>query len=105
MKKYTICNNNEFSSMYKSGTKIVGKNIVFYYKKNGQTSSRLGIIASKKIGNAVKRNRAKRVIRAAYRESQLPIGYDFVIVARNGATECKSYQIKSFIKFKVLSEL
>ncbi|GHU55736.1 ribonuclease P protein component [Clostridia bacterium] len=105
VKKYTICDNNEFSDIYKQGKKIVGKNIVFYYKKNNQNFNRLGITVSKKIGNAVARNRAKRVIRAAYRQCYFPVGFDFVVVARGRATECKSYNIKSFFEYKVVGNL
>jgi ribonuclease P protein component len=98
MKKYTLCNNNEFADVYKKGKKIVGKNVVFYYKKNTFNFNRLGITTSKKIGNAVLRSRARRVIRAAYRGCKFPVGYDFVIVARAGTNTCKSYHIEGFLK-------
>jgi ribonuclease P protein component len=98
MKKYTLCNNNEFADVYKKGKKIVGKNVVFYYKKNELGINRLGITTSKKIGNSVLRSRARRVIRVAYRSCLFPTGYDFVIVARVGAVECKSYHISGFLR-------
>lgn len=52
----------------------------------------MGITTSKKIGNAVERNRARRVIRAAYRsiESQICENYDFVFVARTKTIFTKS---------------
>lgn len=55
----------------------------------------MGITVGKKIGKAVERNRAKRVIREAYRllESKLAGGYDMVIVARKKSIFVKSYEV------------
>ena len=54
---------------------------------NGLNVNRLGITVSKKVGNAVKRNRIRRHIFEAYRlnEQKLKVGYDFVFVARCSA--------------------
>lgn len=70
--------------------------VLYYYKTKGRKSNRLGITVTKKIGGAVRRNRARRVIFEAYRllEPQLPTGYDFVIVARTRATSVKMQVVK-----------
>ncbi len=60
--------------------------------KNRAGICRIGITTSKKIGNAVERNRARRVIRAAYRsiETEICGNYDFVFVARSKTIFTKS---------------
>lgn len=88
-----ILNDNKiFLRLYKKGKCIVSREMVIYIRKNHLPYNRLGITAGKKIGNAVKRNRAKRVIRQAYRENEIimPLGIDIVIVARVPATVEKS---------------
>lgn len=84
--------NRDFVSLYKKGRFTASKYSVIYVKPNGRPFNRLGITASKKIGNAVCRNRAKRLIRLAYRnaEIKLPVGIDIVIVARHTLCEIKS---------------
>lgn len=101
--------NRDFLTLYKKGKYVVSKVVVVYYRKNRLPYNRLGITAGKKVGNAVCRNRAKRIIRQAYRENELsmPIGYDFVIVARAvcGNGRVKSTQVSDLLKTRLLEEL
>ena len=68
---------------------------------------RLGITTGKKVGNAVFRNRARRVLKAAYQECELsfPLGYDIVIVARKEACLVKTDVIKNFFINKVIKTI
>jgi ribonuclease P protein component len=101
--------NKDFLTLYRKGKYIVSKVAVVYYRKNDLPFNRLGITAGKKVGNAVHRNRAKRIIRQAYRENELklPVGYDFVIVARaiTGNGEVKSTDISEFLGTQLVKEL
>lgn len=86
MKKYLSINQNrDFQRIYARGKFFVSPVLVSYVMKSRRGSSlRVGITTSKKTGNAVKRNRSRRVIREAFRTVQTEIrpGYDLVFVAR-----------------------
>lgn len=92
--------NRDFRRLYKSGLHVCLGEAVLYALPNALPCNRLGITAGKKIGNAVTRNRAKRVIRAAYTnaETDLPIGLDIVIVARKGLAEQSSAVLEKALR-------
>jgi len=77
--------NHLFARAYRKGRCFSGKYVAIYILKNSdKTSNKLGITVAKSRGNAVKRNRAKRIIREAYRVFHpfIKEGHIFVIVAR-----------------------
>lgn len=93
-------NNRDFLTLYKKGRYFASKYSVIYVRPNGKPFNRLGITAGKKVGNAVHRNRAKRLIRLAYREIEidLPVGIDLVIVARGHICTVKSQEFCDYMK-------
>ncbi len=65
--------------------------MVVYLLKNSLGVTRLGITTSKKIGGAVERNRARRILREAANACiAKDLGYDVVLVARADTTKSKS---------------
>lgn len=85
MEKTLILNKNrDFCNLYNRGKNAGNKLIVIYCRYNRKDYNRLGITVSKKVGNAVSRNRARRLIKEAYRlnESKLKSGFDLVVVSR-----------------------
>ncbi len=76
--------NTEFHRVYGRGKSVSSPVLVTYAVKNRYPYCRVGITTSKKIGNAVERNRCRRIIRAAYQslESRCTVGSDIVFVAR-----------------------
>ncbi|MEG2769311.1 MAG: ribonuclease P protein component [Oscillospiraceae bacterium] len=101
MKLNALKRNNDFIRAYKRGKSLVSPLLVTYVVKNRENKTRVGITSSKKIGNAVTRNRARRVIRAAL-ANVLPQksvgGVDIVFVARGTTAHKKSYQLEPVIK-------
>lgn len=87
--------NKDFRRIYGRGRSFVNPAFVTYVLKNRSDDIRIGITVSKKIGGAVSRNRAKRIITAAFREcaTHIPCGYDFVFVARTRILNSKSQSI------------
>ena len=94
-KTETIKSNCDFRRVYGKGKSIQGPALVSYVLKNRAGICRIGITTSKKIGNAVERNRSRRVIRAAYSmiEDKIHENYDFVFVARAKTKYVKSTQL------------
>lgn len=85
LKKNVLRKNSEFSAVYNKGKSVGDRYVVLFYRLNGLPYNRTGFLASKKVGNSVARNRAKRLMKESYRNiaGSLPEGYDFIIIARN----------------------
>ena len=100
MQKYiTLKENTDFNRVYYRGKSSAKPQLVVYVLKNSLGVCRIGITTSKKIGNAVERNRSRRIIRAAFqsviKEYDLEgKGYDFVFVARTKTKYLKSTHIE-----------
>lgn len=89
MKTFThIRKRAEFLQLQKKSKKVNTKNFLVSYAPSlvGTTDTRLGIVATTKIGNAVARNRAKRLVREAFRRNKekFPQGLDVVVICYKG---------------------
>jgi ribonuclease P protein component len=93
----SINKNRHFQRAYSKGKSCVSPILVTYVIRYRGDENLVGITTSKKIGNAVRRNRARRVIKESYRviESSLKKGYMIVFVARGKTPFVKSYVVKS----------
>lgn len=87
-----------FLKLYRKGRFAACDSVVAYFLPNKLPVNRLGITAGKKLGNAVTRNRAKRILREGYRQKEMlfPIGYDIVIVAREGIKDKKTTELSGY---------
>ena len=90
-----IKENRDFRRIYTRGKSYVSPVVVTYVLKNRSQNVRVGITTGKKTGNAVKRNRSRRIIREAFRQAapQVREGFDFVLVARGRTPFVKSTDI------------
>ena len=87
--------NWEFRRAFTRGKATVTPSFVVYVVKTGGTGVRLGISAGKKLGCAVQRNRAKRVLTAAFMQClpHISRNCDVVLVARHRILSQKSTQV------------
>lgn len=100
-KTVSLNQNHDFRRLYrKKGA--VGASLVTYVAKNRLGFNRVGITTSKKIGKAHDRNRARRIIREAYRlllpRFSQDTGYDIVFVARARTTNCTMQEVYKIMK-------
>ena len=76
----------EFTAVQADGRRVAGRYLIVLGRLNGLGNDRLGIIASKRVGGAVQRNRAKRRVRELFRREVLQTpdsaGLDLVVIVR-----------------------
>ena len=72
----------EFQRVYDRGARVHGRYATLFVLANERDVSRLGIAATKKLGGAVQRNRAKRLIREVFRRNDIASGYDIVVIPK-----------------------
>jgi ribonuclease P protein component len=77
---------NDFQEIIQGGKRIQGPCLVLWYKpaSSGEQTQRMGLVVSKKLGSAVVRNRAKRLLREAFRlnREKLASGVDYIFSPR-----------------------
>ena len=97
MAKFAVLNcTKDFRTLYYRGKSQVHPGLVTYVRRNRLGTPRAGITTGKKVGNAVRRSRCRRVIREAYRGLLPSIqgGWDFVFVARGRTAGLKSGEVR-----------
>ena len=72
----------EFQLVYERGAKVHSRYSTVFIMPNAGTVGRLGIAATRKLGGAVRRNRAKRLIREVFRRNKIAPGFDVVIIPK-----------------------
>jgi ribonuclease P protein component len=82
-----IRSQRDFDRVYQAGKHAADATLVLLACPNELAHNRLGVVVSRKVGNAVERNRWKRRIREAFRRTQheLPQGLDLIVRPRKGA--------------------
>ena len=115
MKFISIGENHLFGKAYAAGKRATAKTVAVYVLRDRhekrlraanpmkKSINRIGIAASKKLGGAVERNRAKRIIREAYRlilkEYEVRVGFLVVFAARSEATTATMQDAKRDLLF------
>ena len=92
----TLKSRSQFERVYSQGNKQLRESLVLFYLKDVSDESHVAFVASRKVGGAVQRNRAKRLLRAAFQQVEatttIPEGW-WVLVARRTILQYKSHQV------------
>ncbi len=100
LKKEILRRKSDFQKIYRKGKSVADRYVVLFYLSNGLAYNRTAFLASRKVGNAVQRNRAKRLMRESWKEFErdVPPGYDIIIIARNTINNRSCGEVKASVE-------
>ena len=90
----------DFDRLYKKGKSSGDKYVVVFYIANNLPYSRKAFLASKKVGGAVARNRARRLMKESFRkmEHELVSGRDVLFIARSTIAGCSCAAVEVSVR-------
>lgn len=92
--RHRLTESSRIGEIHRDGDSTANRLLVIRYLPNGLDRSRFCFVVSKKIGNAVTRNKVKRRLREALSSSSVKPGWDAVFIARNGVRRANYEEIK-----------
>ncbi len=84
-RRHRISGSKRHSQIHREGASLANKLLVVRFLANNLDYSRFALVVSRRVGNAVVRNRIKRRLRETLRSSPVTPGWDAVIIVRRGA--------------------
>ena len=85
----------EFERVFKEGVRVHGRFMTVFVLPNRNTAARLGVAATRKVGSATERNRAKRLVREVFRRQKVAAGLDIVVVPRRDILDAPFASLES----------
>jgi len=82
-KSLRLLNKNDFQNLRSGSRFFISDVLIFYVKPNSRSNDRIGLAITKKYGNAVKRNKIKRLIREAFRKEKGRFSSVDILVSMN----------------------
>jgi len=96
-KIYRLRSNMEFKKVYSGGKSYWNRNLVLYVKKNNVGDTRIGYSITKKIGNAVVRNKIRRRMKEIYRLNFNGVknNYDLILIPKKNIVDISYKELES----------
>ena len=101
-KRIRLLKTEDYLNLRNKSIKIENNNFYLIYKYNQFEYSRIGLTVSKRTGNAVVRNRIKRIIRDYYRHNKYLNNYDINIIAKRSAAGKTNKELIESLKYVFL---
>lgn len=98
-RRFRLTRSTDFQRVRRSGKSYAHPLLVLIALPNEQAQTRVGVSASRAVGTAVKRNRARRLIRAAMQDhlAHLTAGWDLILIARSPMSGAGFLQVQSAV--------
>ena len=93
-----LTESEQYALVYNEGRSWVSSSVAMKALPNGLGLSRCGFSVSKRVGNAVKRNRVKRLLREILRLTPLEPGWDVIFIARPPAAATRYVELKKSVE-------
>ncbi len=99
-RSFSLRRGSEFQRVWDTGKAWSHPLVIVRASANGTNENRFGFVVGKKVGKAVERNRAKRLLREAVRRrvDRIVKGWDIILIARGGAANAEYAVIDSAVE-------
>lgn len=98
-RQHRLRRQSDFRAVYRQGRRYAIPELVLYLRPNGGAQTRVGFSIGKKVGSAVQRNRAKRLLRESCRDlwNAVRPGFDAVFVVRTSLARRKMPEVRAMV--------
>lgn len=95
----TLKSNMEFNKVYSKGKNYWNRNLILYVRKNDSENTRVGYSITKKVGNAITRNKIRRRLKEIHRLYIFNIkkGYDLIVIPKKNVVDLSYKELESAV--------